>query len=136
MLIFYLASCLTTFSLSRFMDLRFQIHMQYCSLQHQTLLSPPDTSTTEHHFHFGPAASFFLDLLVIALSSSPVAYWIPSDLGGLIFWCHIFLPFHTVHGVLQARILAWTLISYQSTTFCKNSSVRPGHPGWLCTHGS
>ena len=26
---------------------------------------------------------------------------------GLIFWCHIFLPFHTVHGVLVARILEW-----------------------------
>ena len=33
--------------------------MQYCSLQHWTLLSPPNTSTTEHHFHFGPASSFF-----------------------------------------------------------------------------
>ena len=25
----------------------------------------------------------------------------------LIFWCHIFLPFHIVHGTLQARILEW-----------------------------
>ena len=38
--------------------------MQHCSLQHQTLLSPPDTSTTEHHFCFGPASSFFLELSV------------------------------------------------------------------------
>ena len=44
--------------------------MQYCSLQHQTLLSPADTTTTEHCFHFGPAASFFLELLVIALWDS------------------------------------------------------------------
>ena len=28
----------------------------------------------------------------------------------LIFQCHIFLPFHTVHGVLQARILEWIVI--------------------------
>ena len=34
------------------------------------------------HFHFGPAASFFLELLVIALYSSPVAHWTLSDLGG------------------------------------------------------
>ena len=27
--------------------------------------------------------------------------------GGLIFRCYIFLPFHTVHGVLKARILKW-----------------------------
>ena len=43
--------------------------MKYCSLQLWILLSPPDTSTTEHHFHFGPAASFFLELLAIALRS-------------------------------------------------------------------
>ena len=40
-----------------------------------------DTSTTEHCFCFGPAASFFLELFVIALHFSPVAYWTPSDLG-------------------------------------------------------
>ena len=37
--------------------------MQYCSSQHQTLLSPPDTLTIEHCFRFGPAASFFLPAL-------------------------------------------------------------------------
>ena len=31
-------SCLTTFNLPCFMDLTFQVPMQYCSLQHQTLL--------------------------------------------------------------------------------------------------
>ena len=65
--------------------------MQYCSLLHQTLLSPPDTSTTEHHFCFGPAASFFLELLLTALHSSPEAYWTPSDLRGssssVIYFC-------------------------------------------------
>ena len=84
--------------------------MQNCSLQHQTLFSSSDTSTTEHHFCFGPAALFFLEILVIALHSSPVAYSTPSDLRGLIFWCHIFLPFHYVHGVLTARILEWFAI--------------------------
>ena len=71
MLMFTLAiSCLTTSKLPWPVDLTLQVHMQYCSLQHQTLLSPPDISTTEHHFHFGPDASFFLELLVIALLSS------------------------------------------------------------------
>ena len=82
MLMFNLAiSCLTTSNLPWFMDLTFQVPMQYCSLEHQILLSQPDTSTAKHHFHFGPATSFFLELLVIALSSSPGAYWTPSDLG-------------------------------------------------------
>ena len=56
--------------------------MQYCSLQHWTLLLPPGIFTTEHHFCFGPSASFFLELLVITLYSSPVAYWILSNLEG------------------------------------------------------
>ena len=73
-------------------------------------LLPTDTPTTKHHFHFGPAASFFLDPLVIAFHSSPIAYWTLSDLGELIFRCHIFFPFHTVHGVLLARILKWFAI--------------------------
>ena len=38
-------------------------------------------STTEGHFHPGPAASLLLALLGIALCSSPVAYWTPYDLG-------------------------------------------------------
>ena len=46
--------------------------------------SPPDTSTTERCFHFGPASSFFLELLVIALcsfSSCSVSSLTPSDWG-------------------------------------------------------
>ena len=39
-------SCLTTSNLPWFMDLTFQVPMQYCSLQHRTLLLSPVTSTT------------------------------------------------------------------------------------------
>ena len=91
-LMFTLAiSCLTTSNLPWFMNLTFQVPMQYGSLQHQALLSPPDTSTTEHCFCFGPVASLFLGLLVVVLHSSPVAYWTPSDLedsysGDISFW--------------------------------------------------
>ena len=46
--------------------------MQYYSLQYWTLPSPPDTSTTEWCFSFGPVSSFFLELF---LHYSPVAYW-------------------------------------------------------------
>ena len=59
--------------------------MQYCFLQHQVLLSSPDTSIIEYHFHFGPVASFFLGLLVVVLLSSPEAYRTPSYLGGSSF---------------------------------------------------
>ena len=83
------------------MDLTFQVTMQYYSLQHWTSLSLPDTCTAEYCFCFGPAISFFLELLVIALCSSPVAYWTPSDLGR--WWCgnhflvSYFLPFCMAH---------------------------------------
>ena len=44
-----------------------------------------------HHFCFVSATPFFLELSVIALRSSPVAYWTPFDLGssssGVISFC-------------------------------------------------
>ena len=78
MSIFTLAICLTTSNLPWFMDLTFQFPMQYCSLQHWTLLPPPDASTTGYCFHFGSASSFFLEIF---LHSSPVAFWAPTGLG-------------------------------------------------------
>ena len=33
---------------------------------------------------------------------------------GLIFWCHVFLHFHTVHQVLKARILKLFLIPFSA----------------------
>ena len=94
------------------MNLTLRVPIQYCSLQHWTLLSPPDTTINEHHFcfcllsppdttinehHFcfGPATSYFLELFVIALCSSPVAYWTHSNLGASssgISFCLFILP--------------------------------------------
>jgi len=108
MLRFTLAiSCLTSSYLPWFMDLTFKILMQYCSLQHQTLLSPPDTSTTGHHFCFGTAASFILKLFLIVFCSSPVVSWTSSDLGGSSSGVISFLPSHTAYEILTARILEW-----------------------------
>ena len=141
MLMFTLAiSCLTTFNLPWLMDLTFQVPMKYCSLQHQILLSPPvvvqlrpqdcsmpgllklmslsqcchpTISSSVHNwvlFLLWPS----LILLELFLCSSPVAYWRPTDLGGLIFQCHIFLPFHTLQGALKARMLKWFGIPFSS----------------------
>ena len=71
-------SCLTTFNLPWFMEVTFQVPMQYCSLQHRTFLLSPVTSTTGSCCCFGFISSFFLELL---LHSSPVAYWAPTNLG-------------------------------------------------------
>ena len=56
--------------------------MQYCSLQNQTLLPSPVTSTTGCCFYFGSVSSFFLELF---LHCSPVAYLAPTDMGSSSF---------------------------------------------------
>ena len=74
--------CLTTSNLPWFMDLTFQIPMQYCSLQIWTFLLSPVTSTTGCCFCFGSVPSLFLELF---LHWSPVAYWALTDLGSFSF---------------------------------------------------
>ena len=74
------------------MDLTFQV-----PLQHWILLSPP---------HIYNSAMFLLWPSLFILSGA-IFQLFPSSMsdsyrpGGLIFWCRIFLPFHTVHGVLK-----------------------------------
>ena len=86
-------SCLTTSNLPWFMDLTSQVPMQNCSLQPQTLLPPPLTSTDGHCFCFNYISSFFLELF---LHSSPVAYWAPTELRSssfFILFFHLFILF-------------------------------------------
>ena len=88
MLMFTLAiSCLTTSNLPWFMDLTLQVPMQYCSLQHQTLLLSPVTSTTGCCFCFGSNSLFFLELF---LHWSPIASWMTSDLGSDLSVSYLF----------------------------------------------
>ena len=75
-------SYLTTSNLPWFMDLTFQVPMQYCSLQHQTLLPSLVTSITVCCFCFGSISSFFPELF---LHWFPVAFWAPTDLGSSSF---------------------------------------------------
>ena len=112
----FVVSYLITSSLPWFMNLTFQVPMQYCSLQHQTILSPPDyTSTPEHHFCFGSVSSFFLEPF---LCSSPVAYWILTNLGGSSFsvvsLC-LFVLFRDSQGK-NAEVVCQSLLQW--TTFC------------------
>ena len=103
-------SCLTTSNLPWFMDLTFQVPMQYCSLQHQNLLPSLLTSTTRWCYCFGSISSFFFLRVISPHFSSSIlgTYW-PGE---FIFQGPIFLPFHTVHGVLKARILKWFAIPF------------------------
>ena len=95
-------SCLTTSNLPQFMDLTFQVPMQYYSLQ--TL----DFTFTRRHIHNWALFLLWLSLFIpfgaisLLFCSSILGTYLP---GGFIFQCHIFLSFHTVHGVLKVRIL-------------------------------
>ena len=64
------------------MDLTFQVPMQYCSLQHWTLLLSPVTATAGYYFCFGSIPSFCLELF---LHWFPIAYWAPTDLESSCF---------------------------------------------------
>ena len=93
-------SCLTASNLPWFTDLTLQVPVQYYSLQHWTLLSPPDTSTAGRSFRFGSASSFLLELFSLLIFSSILGTYWP---GKFIFQHHISLPFHTIRGGSQSK---------------------------------
>ena len=120
-------SCLTTSNLPWFVDLTFQVPMQYYFLQYQTLLLSPVTSTTGYCFCFGSIPSFFLELF---LHWSPVAYWAPTILGSSSFWRTIFLPFHTVHGFSRQEY--WSGLPFSSPVGHILSDLSTmTHPSWV-----
>ena len=115
--------CLTTSNLPWFMDLTFQVPMQYCYLQHRTLLLSPVPSTSGYCFCFGSIPSVFLVWSQSPLTSSSILGTYQP--GEFLFQYPIILPFHTVLGVLKARILKWFAIPFSSGAH----SVRPLHHG-------
>ena len=102
-------SCLSTSNLPWFVDLTFQVPMQYCSLQHQILPQSPVTSTTGCCFCFRSVSSFFLELF---LHWSPVAYWAPTDLGSSSFSILSFCLFILFMGFLRQEY--WSRLPFPS----------------------
>ena len=128
MLMFTVAiSCLTTSNLLWFMDLTFQVPMQYCSLQHWTLLPSPVTATTGCCFFFSSVSSFFLELF---LHWSPAAYWAPTNLGSASFSVLSFCLFILSWGSQGKNTEVVCHFLLQWTTFCQNSPLRPVCGGW------
>ena len=98
-------SCLTTLNLLWFVDLTFQVPMQYFLYSIGLFLPTPDTSKQR-------SFPLWLSLLIPSGVISPLfssnilgTYW-PEK---FIFHCHIFLPFHTVYGVLMVRMLKFAI---------------------------
>ena len=105
--------------------------MQYCSLQHGTLLLSPVTSTTEYCFCFGSIPSFFLELF---LHWSPVAYWVPTNLGSSSFSMLSFWLFILFMGFSRQEY--WSGLPFPSpvdcpfSIFCQTSLPWPTRLGW------
>ena len=121
-------SCLTTSSLPWFMDLTFQLPMQYCSLQHWTLLPSPVTSTTWYCFCFGSFSSFFLELF---LQWSQVAYWTPTNLGSSSFSVLSFCLFILFMGYSRQKY--WSGLPFPSPV--DHTPSKRGHPVWTAGGG-
>ena len=131
MLTFTLAiSCLTTSNLPWFMDLIFQVPMQYFSLQHQTLLPSPVTSKTGCCFCFGSVSSFFLELF---FHWSPVACLAPTNLGSSSFSVLSFCLFILFMGF--SRQESWSGLPFSSPVdhvLSKLSTMT--RPSWVALH--
>ena len=125
------SSCLNTSSLPWSMDLTFQVPMQYCSLQHQTLLPSPVTSTTGWCFCFGSVSSFFLELFV---HQSPVAYWAPADLGSSFFSVLSLCLFIVFMGFSRQEY--WSGLPFPSPVdHILSELFTLTHPSWVALHG-
>ena len=129
-------SCLITSNFPWFVNLTFQVPMQYCSLQHQTLLSLPDISPTEHHFCFVPSHFILYWALSTChplFSSSILDIFQPGGRGThlpvLYFFVFSFSPWSS-HGKNTGVSCSFP---FQWTTFCQSSSLWPIHLWWPCT---
>ena len=105
--------------------------MQYCSLQHWTLLPSPVTTTTEYCFCFGSVSSFFLELF---LHWSPVACWAPTDLGSSSFSILSFCLFILFMGFSRQEY--WSGLPFLSPVDHVLSELSTmTRPSWVALHG-
>ena len=113
-------SCLTTSNLPQFMDP--DISGSYAIL----LFTASDLASITSHIHSWVLFLLWLHPFFLSGVISPLT---PSSIlgtyrpGEYLFQYPIILPFHTVHGVLKARILKWFAIPFSSGPH----SVRPLH---------
>ena len=117
------------------------IHGPNIPCSYATLLfTASDLASITSHIHNWVLFLLCLCLFILSgvisplISSSILSTYQPGE---FIFQCPIFLPFHTVHGVLKARILKWFAIHFSSgPRFFRTLYYDPsilGDPTW---HGS
>ena len=96
-----------------------------------------DFTSITSHIHNWVLLLLWLHLFILSGVTSPLFSSSMLDIywpGEFIFQCPIFLPLHTVHGVLRARLLKWFAIPFSSfvITLYHDPSILEG-PTW---HGS
>ena len=105
---------------------KFEKYRQVKNTYAVLLFIASDLASTTSHIHNWVLFLLWLHPFILSgvisplISSSNLGTYRPGE---LIFQCPIFLPFHTVHGVLKARILKWFAIPFSSGPH----SVRPLH---------
>ena len=104
------------------------------------LLTASDFIFIIGHIHNWVLFSLWLHLFILFgvippfFSSSILGTYLSVE---FIFQCPIFLPFHTVHGVLKARILKWFAIPFSSGPhFVRTLHHDPSILGGPTQHGS
>ena len=145
LLVFTLAiSYLTTSNLPWFTDLTFQVPMQYCSLQHQTLLSLPVASTSGRCFHHGSALHSFWSSLSTPLLqhygaltdfwSSSVSCFLSEDTCHQKFSVTLFGLF--ILFMAFSRQECWCGLPFPSPVDHILSELSPMTcPSWVAPHG-
>ena len=122
-------SCLTTSNLPWFMDLTFQVPVQYCSLQHQTFLPAPVTYTAGCCFCYGSISSFFLELFLHPSSSILGSHW-PGE---FIFQFLSFCLFILFMGFSRQEY--WSGLPFPSPGHHVWSELSTmTHPSWVALH--
>ena len=124
-------SRLTTSNLPWFMNLTFQVPIQYCSLQHWNLLPSPVTSTTGCCFCFVSISSFFLELF---LHWSPVAYWGPTNLESSSFSVLSFCLFILFMGFSRQEYWSGLPLPSPVDHILSEPSTMT-HLSWVALHG-
>ena len=96
------------------------------------LFTASDFTSTTSHIHNWVLFLLLFHLFILfgvispLISSSILGTYQPGEFK---FQCPIFLPFRTVHGVLNARILKWFAIPFSNGP-CQNSPPWPICLGW------
>ena len=132
MLTFTLAiSCLITSNLPWFMDLTFQVPMQYC------FFTASEFTFTTRHIQNCTLFLLWLSLFIPPGANSPpfpVAYWAPTDLGSSSFSVLSFYFFILFMGFSRQKY--WSGLPFPSPVDHKLSELSTmTHPSWAALHG-